>query len=442
MNFIKKGPPAEGEGTNSPDFLVAPPKRGEGVRRLNRTPLYIAGGIVSVAALVFAYSMNERAAKQNEAPEPAKKDAMELVAGSGAPLPEALEKAPKSGVVPINSDAVMVEDAVAFGSGEPPVQLVAGPPAFGSAPPPASYGQPSGASQQGATYPSPYEAQWRQYDQSRAAIAQARIERASQALGADSAIDMKRGGNAAGAAAPSGSPLAGLLTALQARPTPSAPAPTVSQKPAMAEQGGGFYSAARLEAARAGTELKAGTVIPAVMVGGVNSDLPGQVVGQVTRNVYDSVTGRYLLIPQGSKLIGTYDSDVAYGQSRMLVAWNRLILPDGASLDLGSSPGADQGGYAGLRDKRNNHYRRTFGSALLVSMFSAGMQLSQPQAANGENITPGQTAAAALGQEMGQLGMEMARRNLNIKPELIVRPGYRFNVQVTRDLIMQEWRRS
>ncbi len=437
MSFIKKGPPPEGEATSSPDFLVAPPKRGEGVRRLNKTPLFIAGGIMSVAGLVFVYSLNERAERQHAGPIEGKKDKVEVVASDGAPIPEALVKAPKAGIVPVGGDEVGPEDAIAFGATQPPVQLVAGPPAFG-APPAQSYGQP--AAPGGTTYPSPYEAQWRQYDQSKAAMAQARLERASQALGAESAVDLKR---TAGSPAPQpNSPLAGLLTALQTPPAPVNAPPAAPPQRTSGDQGAGFYSPARLEAAQSATELKAGTVIPAVMVGGVNSDLPGQVVGQVTRNVYDTVTGRYLLIPQGSKLIGTYDSDVAYGQSRMLVAWNRLILPDGASLDLGASPGADQGGYAGFRDKANNHYRRTFGSALLVSMFSAGMQLSQPQAANGENITPGQTAAAALGQEMGQLGMEMAKRNLNIKPELIVRPGYRFNVQVTRDLIMQEWRRS
>lgn len=438
MSFIKKGPPPEGEATSSPDFLVAPPKRGEGVRRLNKTPLFIAGGIMTVAGLVFVYSLNERAARQHAGPIEGKKDKVEVVAGAGAPIPEALEKAPKAGIVPIGGAEAVAEDAIAFGATEHPVQLVAGPPAFGGAPA-QSYGQP--AAPGGTTYPSPYEAQWRQYDQSKAAMAQARLERAAQALGAESAVDLKRSAGGPPAAA-SNSPLAGLLSALQTPPAPVNAPPAAPLQRTSGDQREGFYSGARLEAPRSATELKAGTVIPAVMVGGVNSDLPGQVVGQVTRNVYDTVTGRYLLIPQGSKLIGTYDSDVAYGQSRMLVAWNRLILPDGSSLDLGSSPGADQGGYAGFRDKANNHYRRTFGSALLVSMFSAGMQLSQPQAANGENITPGQTATAALGQEMGQLGMEMATRNLNIKPELIVRPGYRFNVQVTRDLIMQEWRRS
>lgn len=439
LSFKKKSDP-DGEVAASPDFLVAPPKRGEGVRRLNKTPLFIAGGLVMTAGLVLAYSMNERAEQQHAGPT-GKKDTKEATANLEAPLPEILAKAPKAGIVE-RGDGMVTEGPIAFGENPGAVQLVAGPPAFGSNPPPMGSAGQAAPSSGGATYQSPYEAQWRQYDQSRAALAQARLERAAQALGADSAVDMKRGAGSAAAAPAAGSPIAGLLAAMSQNQPGQAPPPPVVPQKASVEQSAGFYSSARLEAPHSATEIKAGTVIPAVMVGGVNSDLPGQVVGQVTRNVYDTVSGRYLLIPQGSKLIGTYDSDVAYGQSRMLVAWNRLILPDGTSLDLGSSPGADQGGYAGFNDKTNNHYRRTFGSALLVSMFSAGMQLSQPQASNDENISPGQTAAGALGQEMGQLGMEIARKNLNIKPELIVRPGYRFNVQVTRDLIMQEWRRG
>ncbi len=201
-----------------------------------------------------------------------------------------------------------------------------------------------------------------------------------------------------------------------------------------------FYSSSRLQAAQSRTELKAGTVIPAVMIGGIKSDLPGQIVGQVSRNVYDTTSGRFLLIPQGSRLIGTYDSAVGYGEKRLLVAWKRLILPDGSSLDLGAMPGADSTGYAGFKDQVNTHFAKAMSSALMVSLFSAGVQLSQPQAANGENVSSAQTAAAALGQELGQFAMERARKDLNIQPELTIRPGYRFNVQVTKDLIMQEWR--
>ncbi|UYG54014.1 TrbI/VirB10 family protein [Comamonas endophytica] len=186
-------------------------------------------------------------------------------------------------------------------------------------------------------------------------------------------------------------------------------------------------------------EIKAGTVIPSVLVSGVNSDLPGQIIGRVAEAVYDSATGSQLLIPPGATLIGTYDSSVTLGQSRALVVWKRIIYPDSSSISLDGMPGADQGGYAGFHDKVNNHYGRLFGHGLLLSLFSAGIQLSQPQAQNGENYSSSQIIAGSLGQQMGQLGMQMAQRNMNIQPTLQIRPGYEFNVMVTKDIILPTW---
>ena len=186
-------------------------------------------------------------------------------------------------------------------------------------------------------------------------------------------------------------------------------------------------------------EIKAGTVIPSVLVSGVNSDLPGQIIGRVAEAVYDSATGSQLLIPPGATLIGTYDSSVTLGQSRALVVWKRLIYPDSSSISLDGMPGADHGGYAGFHDKVNNHYVRIFGHGLLLSLFSAGIQLSQPQAQNGENYSSSQIIAGSLGQQMGQLGMQMAQRNMNIQPTLQIRPGYEFNVMVTKDVILPTW---
>ena len=182
-------------------------------------------------------------------------------------------------------------------------------------------------------------------------------------------------------------------------------------------------------------EVKAGTVIPATMIGGVNSDLPGLLLAQVSENIYDSATGRYLLIPQGAKLIGTYDNGVTFGQSRILVGWQRIIYPDSSSIDLGRMPGADQSGYAGFKDKINNHLFRLFSEALLLSIFSAGVQLGQPQASSGNNYNSSQIVAAALAGQMGELGMEIVRRNMDVAPTLEVRPGYSFNVMVTKDMV-------
>lgn len=187
-------------------------------------------------------------------------------------------------------------------------------------------------------------------------------------------------------------------------------------------------------------EVKTGTIIPGVMVGGINSDLPGQLVAQIRENVYDSVTGRHLLIPQGAKLIGTYDNQVTRGQTRVLVAWTRVIYPDGSSLDLGSMPGADGAGYAGFRDKVKNHYAKVFGNALLMSMFAAAAQLSQPDDSTSTgNYSSQQIAAAAMGQQLAQTGMAITQRNLNIQPTLTIRPGFRFNVMVTKDIVLAPW---
>jgi type IV secretion system protein VirB10 len=186
-------------------------------------------------------------------------------------------------------------------------------------------------------------------------------------------------------------------------------------------------------------EVKAGTVIPGVMISGVNSDIPGQLVAQVSENVYDTATGRYLLIPQGAKLTGTYDNSVTFGQRRTLVVWRRIIYPDASSLDLGAMPGADESGYAGFKDKVDNHLLRLFSQAMLLSIFSAGIQLGSPQANSGANYNSSQIVAAAIAQQMGQLGMEVVRRNMDIAPTLEDRPGYIFNVMVTKDMVIRPW---
>jgi type IV secretion system protein VirB10 len=185
-------------------------------------------------------------------------------------------------------------------------------------------------------------------------------------------------------------------------------------------------------------EIKAGHIIPAAMVSGINSDLPGQIIAQVRENVYDTANGEYLLIPQGTRLVGTYDSQIAYGQERVLIAWNRLIFPDSSSLDLKAMPGSDIAGYAGFTDKVDHHYFRTFGSAVLMSVISAGAQLSQPQVSNNTNQAPstGQTVAASLGSQLSQTGNTLLQKNLNIQPTLKIRPGYLFNVMVNKDLVL------
>jgi type IV secretion system protein VirB10 len=185
-------------------------------------------------------------------------------------------------------------------------------------------------------------------------------------------------------------------------------------------------------------EVKAGQIIPAIMISGINSDLPGQLIAQVRENVYDARSGNYLLLPQGTKLIGTYDSQIAYGQERVLIVWNRMIFPDASSMDLKAMPGSDISGYAGFADQIDNHYLRTFGGAVLMSVISAGAQLSQPQisANNGQTPSASQTVTASVGSQLGQTGNLLVQKNMNVQPTIKIRPGYLFNVMVTKDMIL------
>lgn len=189
-------------------------------------------------------------------------------------------------------------------------------------------------------------------------------------------------------------------------------------------------------------ELKTGSVVPGVMLTGVNSDLPGNMIAQVSQNIYDTATGHHLLIPQGSRLYGIYDSRVVYGQERVLIAWNRLIYPDGSSITLGAMPGADMGGMAGLNDQVNNHYLRIFGSALMMSLVSGGMAYAMDstndstETDNGTRMSDEMTSALAA--QLGQATTTLLQRNLSIKPTLEIRPGYQFNIVVTKDIIFRQ----
>jgi len=185
-------------------------------------------------------------------------------------------------------------------------------------------------------------------------------------------------------------------------------------------------------------EVKMGWDIPAILEQGINSDLPGEVKALVRSNVYDTATGKYLLIPQGSRLVGVYDSQIAYGQNRLQVIWSRIVYPDGSSINLDGMMGQDIQGMAGFHDKVDNHYKRLVGSALLTSAFTAGIALSQRQNTS-LLMTPtaGQTASSALGQQLGELGTEITRKNLSIQPTVKIPIGYRFNVRVNRDILFE-----
>jgi type IV secretory pathway VirB10-like protein len=194
--------------------------------------------------------------------------------------------------------------------------------------------------------------------------------------------------------------------------------------------------------------VMAGSVIPAVLVSGINSDLPGPILAQVSENVFDSRSGKSLLIPQASRLIGAYQNASAYGQQRVQIAWRRLIFPDTSSMDLPQMPGADQGGYAGFSDEVNNHYLSTFGTAALMSLISAGQMVGQLATFGGGGAVgpygyyqPNQwamaseMAGAGASAQMGAAGQQMIGNGMNRPPTLEIRPGYQFNVMVTQDLV-------
>ena len=183
-------------------------------------------------------------------------------------------------------------------------------------------------------------------------------------------------------------------------------------------------------------EIQAGWEIPAVLEQAINSDLPGELKALVMSNVYDTATGRFLLIPQGSRLIGLYDSHVGYAQNGVQVIWNRVIYPDGSSLDLEGMMGLDSHGNAGLRYQVDNHFKRLVGFAVLTSLFTAAFELSQNrQQSTLAYPSTGQIAGGAVGQEVSQLGTQITRRNLNVQPTIKIPPGYKFNVHVNRDIV-------
>jgi type IV secretion system protein VirB10 len=178
--------------------------------------------------------------------------------------------------------------------------------------------------------------------------------------------------------------------------------------------------------------VQAGSVIPAALLTGIRSDLPGQVTAQVTENVYDSPTGRYLLIPQGTKLIGVYDSQVSFGQSRVLLVWNRLIFANGRSIVLERQPGADPEGYAGLADQVDYHWGKLFMAAALSTLLGVGSELS----ANSAESDIMRALRRGGSDSLNQTGQQVVRRNLNIQPTLTIRPGFPIRVIVNRDIVL------
>lgn len=212
------------------------------------------------------------------------------------------------------------------------------------------------------------------------------------------------------------------------------------------DQKEGFQKAGTTETRNSGNlqmpaspyQVMAGTVIPAALMTGIKSDLPGDVIATVTEPVYDTATGKFLLIPQGSRILGKYNSQVSYGQSRVQMVWNRIILPDTSSLTLDNLVGTDPAGYAGLEEGVDRHWGRILAGAALTTLLGMGAELAAP-----ENRQDGNRIVIAgrdsVQDSVNQIGQEITRRNMNIQPTLTARPGLRVRIIVNRDLVLREY---
>ena len=185
-------------------------------------------------------------------------------------------------------------------------------------------------------------------------------------------------------------------------------------------------------------QVMAGTVIAAALVTGIKSDLPGDVIATVTEPVYDTATGKFVLIPQGSRILGRYNSQVSYGQSRVQVVWNRVILPDTSSLTLDNLAGADPAGNSGLEDGVDWHWDRIFAGAALTTLLGVGAELAAPENREyGDRVI--NAGRNSLQDSVNQAGQEMTRRNMNIQPTLTERPGLPVRIIVNRDLVLRPY---
>jgi type IV secretion system protein VirB10 len=441
VHETQRFPRDDDEGGESPDFLAAP-KRGKGVRRLNRLPLVVVGILILLAVAGITYTFFARQAA-NVAPatplEPPK------VTTTAAPPVRPPRPPEPTAFAPAES-----ESGPMSGMGSVPTER-----------------NSSNNSSQPAPVSEAMTRRLRQIQQ----LEDKKLTKADEALYADAAVEEFTKSNPSGVQQSGGAAVANRLNpqelmqqylANSGQPGTGGGSGAGSY-PGMDGMGGppsmaaenrqdqkraflsgtaeaSTYLAQQKKAAIAPSqEIKAGWVIPGTMIGGLNSDLPGQIIGQVREAVYDSATGTQCLIPPGSRLVGTYDSGVTLGQTRALAAWQRIIYPDGSSISIDKMPGADQGGYAGFYDQVNNHYLKIFGAGAMLSIFSAGIQLSQPQASGEENTNSSQIIAGALGQQMGQIGMQMAQKNMNIQPTLEIRNGYQFNIMVTKDILLPTW---
>ena len=198
---------------------------------------------------------------------------------------------------------------------------------------------------------------------------------------------------------------------------------------------GKIYNPHKLQTPASPYQVMAGTIISASLITGINSDLPGNVIAQVTENVYDTATGGYLLIPQGARMMGTYDSVVAFGQERALLVWQRIILPDGTSIVIDNLPGTDTAGYAGLEDKVNFHTWKLLKGIVLSTLLGVSTELTF-----GNQESDLVKAIRETAQDSAnQVGQSLTERSLNIQPTITIRPGWPLRIIVNKDMILKPY---
>jgi type IV secretion system protein VirB10 len=392
-----------------------PQARPSGVRRVNNVPLLIAGGVMTVFVVLVALVALQRGRKSEPAPAPV----------SGA-LPEnsrLLERLLAGGPI-----AGLVPDPDAQAAPSFPVARVADP-ALPPLPARDADGGPAPAGDDDA-------------------MAAERMKLFQNALHARTSLAT------VGASVPAPAPTpAGKDGPDDERRTAGDGAEAPSRVPVHASGDYAAFDDARARASgadrwrldsrpeppRTAFELRAGSVIPATMISGIHSELPGQIVAQVSQDVFDTATGRHRLVPQGARLIGRYNHKVIEGQSRVLVAWQRIVFPDGKALDIGAMEGVDAAGYAGFNDKVDRHYLRTFASAVLMSGITTGLTSSAIRPSDDPFASSSPVMLREnLARQIGEVATKMIERNMSYAPELTIRPGYRFNVMAVKDLTFSQ----
>ena len=249
-------------------------------------------------------------------------------------------------------------------------------------------------------------------------------------------VQLAEGSGAASPAAPEASPPATLAPNTPSSGAAAVPANQQHKIEFASSSTSGDINPHPLVPAASPWMLNAGTLIPANLITGLDSDLPGTVLAQVTENVRDSATGRTILVPQGARLIGRYDSVVAHGQRRALVVWTRIVLPDGSSVGLDNMPGTDTSGESGLEDKVDSHTWALLKGIALSTLLGVGTQLSL----GGDESDLVSAIRESTQQDAAHAGDQITAHDLDVQPTIKVRPGWPVRVIVDKDLVLQPWR--